>query len=118
MQESWESSVALQVASDAVNSLLNEHIENNLRGRALRVRAIIDIKEGRQSEAVGTLMSALRLLDSPDDVPLAASVLRYLGDVYFAAGDLAKALGAFNRAADLYRKVSEVQHVAVVVMKS
>jgi hypothetical protein len=102
-QEAWESKEELDRAKTLINSLLRHEIPSRLRGRALHLAAMVNIKLGDRTRALDDLYKAIGTFDSLSDWVMKASTLRDLGDLHYTMGNMRNALKSHEEALNLLK---------------
>ncbi|MCL5962674.1 MAG: tetratricopeptide repeat protein, partial [Chloroflexi bacterium] len=105
LQEAWESKEGLVAAKTLVESLVEQELSPNLRGRTLRLAAMVNIKLGDRTEALNELQKAIDTFDSLGDWVMKARTLRDLGDLYFTMGNLHDALKSHKQALNVLKRI-------------
>lgn len=101
LQKAWDSKEGLDRAKTLIDSLLRQEIPSSLRGRALHLAAMVNIKLGDRTTALDGLYKAIVTFDSLSDWVMKASTLRDLGDLHFTMGNMRGALKSHEKALNL-----------------
>lgn len=114
LQEARESKEELDRAKTLIDSLLGQKIPSSLRGCALHLAAMVNIKLGDRNTALDGLYKAIATFDSLSDWVMKASTLRDLGDLHFTMGNMRDALKSHEKALNLlmHMRAKEPQEVA------
>ncbi len=101
LQECWGSKESIRSAEELIAALLNTELEAGVRGRALKLAALVNGKLGDRATAADQLLEARAIFDSLGETAMKASVLYDLGGLYYALGRFVDALDSYAEALDL-----------------
>ena len=107
-------SEALDLSNEALNCLVDEPSDANLRPDALKHLGISLFDLGNFGQAFSILEEALRLFESAGNAPSSAEVRIVLGQICATTGDLTTAVVHFEQARQSWSRLNNKRETALI----